>query len=292
VDVFDSNKNNTLGYELIQNLGNGDDESSSSSSTTTKSETATGPVFPRVLAETVAEMEGVDVHWRSAGVDGGDTQHVRDYCLPVIAEEVQKGRVPQLVVLLVGVNDLKYFMSKPWLGGNPGPRIFQQRLHDLIDSIHELAPGCTIVLPAVPAQMFHKNSPMNIFPFSFIMDAVIGFWESLKIGVADRVVDGEDIMAPPPLRSGDGPKKGRVVFVRMDPEEVLQWYGEPSPLLDHVDDDDNNGVSTTVTADLLISSKNDEERLIASDGVHPNAKCYALWAQTLAKKLLSNRHRE
>jgi len=75
-----------------------------------------------------------------------------------------------LVVLLVGINDLKFYMSKPWWGGNPGPSAFRQRLKNLIDSIHRLAPDCTIVLPAFPTQMFHKNSPMNIFPFNFIMD--------------------------------------------------------------------------------------------------------------------------
>jgi lysophospholipase L1-like esterase len=264
-DTFDSNKNNTLDFQLIQNVGPDDNRNLSDSIAT-----STGPIFPRVLAETIAQIEGHDVHWRSAGVDGGDTQHVHDFCLPVVEEEVKRGRVPQVVVLLVGVNDLKYFMSKPWLGGNPGPRIFQRRLKDLIDSIHKLAPGCMIVLPA--AQMFHRNSPINIFPFNIVMDALIGFWESLKIGVADRVVDGEDLMTP----SSTAPNsKGRVIYVRMDPQVILQWYDQPNPLLGD--------------SDYPSSAHSKEERLIASDGVHPNAKCYALWAQNLAKFLLSNR---
>ncbi|KAL3918323.1 MAG: hypothetical protein SGILL_004296, partial [Bacillariaceae sp.] len=270
VDIFNSTKDNTLDYELIQNLdvnrGNNADLSADE----------TGPIFPRVLAETLSDMQDSDVCWRSAGVDGGDTQHILDFCLPVLEEEVQQGRAPQIVVLLCGINDLKSFMSKPWPGGNPGPRIFRQRLQSLIDSIHQLAPNCTIVLPATPTQMFRKNSPMNIFPFNFVMDSLIGFWDSFKMGVADRVVDGDDILAPSSTDPKSQSKCGRVYYVRTEPNEVLSWYRKPNPL-------ESESSSHTSTDKV---KKEEEQGLIAGDGVHPNAKCYALWAQSLAERLL------
>ena len=263
VDVFNSTKDNTLDYELIQNLdtSNRNDE--------------TGPVFPRTLAEALAEKQGTDVSWRSAGVDGGDTGHILEFCMQVLEEEVDQGRSPQVVVLLCGINDLKSYMSKPWPGGNPGPREFRKRLQRLIDSIHRLAPDCTVVLPAIPTQMFHRNSPMNIFPFNFVMDSLIGFWDSLKMGVADRVVDGDDSWAHTTLEPKSQVKAGRVYYIRTEPNEVLSWYGEPNPLQPMFP-----GASLDVTEEA-------EKRLIAGDGVHPNAKCYALWARSLADRLLT-----
>ncbi|KAG7351318.1 GDSL-like lipase/acylhydrolase family protein [Nitzschia inconspicua] len=263
VDIFDANKNNTLDYDLIQNLD-----------TDTPSD-ETGPIFPRVLAETLAEKEGIDVAWRSAGVDGGNAQHIQDFCLEVLKDEVEQGRPPQLVVVLCGINDLKLYMSKPWWGGNPGPRAFRQRLRTLIDSIHAFAPEATIVLPAIPTQMFHKNSPMNIFPFNFVMDSLIGFWDSQKMGVANRVLDGEDDIFAPATFSNLGAgksQKGRVLYIRTEPNDVLKWYNLPNPL------------GEPPTSSSLDHRK--DEGLIAADGVHPNAKCYALWAKTLADQLL------
>jgi lysophospholipase L1-like esterase len=268
VDIFDSTKNNTLDYELLQNLD-----------TTTTSdgvdEDNFGPVFPRVLAEALADKQGIHVRWRSAGVDGGDTRHIHVFCLPVLKEEVQQGRTPDLVVLLCGINDLKSYMSKPWPGGNPVPREFRKRLQKLIDSIHQLAPNCTIVLPAIPTQMFHKKSPMNIFPFNFVMDSLIGFWDSLKMGVADRVVDGDDILSPKTLDPKSQMKEGKVYYVRTEPNEVLSWYGKPDPM-----------EPMLVGSSFSVEDETENPRLIAGDGVHPNAKCYALWAQSLADQLL------
>jgi hypothetical protein len=127
-------------------------------------------------------------------------------------------------------------------------------------------------LPAIPTQMFHKNSPMNIFPFNFVMDSLIGFWDSLKMSVADRVLDGEDILGPAPSPDALSGKKGRVIYIRTEPKEVLQWYEAPHPL---------EGPPTP-----LPHEHRREEGLIAADGVHPNAKCYALWAKALANQLL------
>jgi lysophospholipase L1-like esterase len=260
VDVFDATRNNTLDYELIQNIEE-----------TYLDMNETGPIFPRVLAETLAEKQNFAVAWRSAGVDGGDAQHIHDFCLDVLREEVRHGRPPQLVVLLCGINDLKLYISKPWLGGNPGPRVFRDRLETLSDAIHSFAPDATIVLPAIPTQMFHKNSPLNIFPLNFVMDSLIGFWDSVKMGVADRVLNGEDVFASPTSGSKSG-KKGRVIYSRIEPNKILSWYNQPNPLQD---------------LPMPLSHVHpQEEGLIASDGVHPNAKCYALWAQTLADQLL------
>ena len=164
VDVFDAEKNNSVPYCRIENLK--------------KNHLGPSPVFPRVLAETLANKQtnNVSVHWRSAGVDGGDVQFIKDFCLGVIQEEVDQGRPPDVVLILCGINDLKYYIANPL--SSPGPRAFKARLKDLIENIKELAPNTKVVLPSVPVQMIHKNSPLNIFPLNFFLDTIVGFWDS------------------------------------------------------------------------------------------------------------------
>lgn len=289
VDTFDVNRNSSLPFERIENLGGISEESyhhslaptSSLSSSPSSSSLNSGPVFPRVLAETLAKQGGRDVYWRSAGVDGGATYHVEEYCLGVVEEEVRRGRPPDLVVLLCGVNDLKYYLSSNPLskGRTTGPRAFRRNLRRLVDSVHRLAPDCTIVLPSVPSQMFHRNSPINIFPLNFVMDGVIGFWDSLTAAVAQE--SNNDRASSDESSGGSGgrhPNKGRVLYLRTNPKEVMQWYKEPSPLRGMQPADPWSKL------DPLISDL--DEGLISADGVHPNAKCYALWAQSLAKRLM------
>jgi lysophospholipase L1-like esterase len=231
VNIFDAAKDNSVPFARIENL---------------EQDLGPGPVFPRVLAESLASHSKNRVHWRSAGVDGGDTQLIEDFCLDLIKEEVVKGRPPDIVVILCGINDLKYYVSNPFQAA--GPRAFRARLKHLIGKIKELAPHCKVILPSVPTQMVHKNSPLNIFPLSFFLDAVVGFWDSQKKLVADTF----------PSRD--------VMYLWSGPGEVFDWY--------HVHEDDAE----------------DDNSLIAADGIHPNAKCYAMWANSLGNKLVTDMH--
>ncbi|CAJ1944557.1 unnamed protein product [Cylindrotheca closterium] len=196
-----------------------------------------GPVFPRVLAESLSRQFEQPVRWRSAGVDGGDLKWVDELCFDVIEDEVNQKRVPDVVVILCGPNDLKYFVSNPFQAA--GPKVFRARLLCLIKKIKEVAPNAKIVVPSFPTQMFHKKSPLNIFPLNFFLDSVIGFWDSQKKMVTDSL--GDEIM-----------------YFEMNPAEIFEWHN----FQDHKD-----------------------PTLLAPDGVHPNAKCYDLWATSLGTKI-------
>ena len=47
-------------------------------------DSGTGPVFPRVLAESLSRQFHQSIRWRSAGVDGGDLKWIDDLCFEVI----------------------------------------------------------------------------------------------------------------------------------------------------------------------------------------------------------------
>eukprot|EP00957_Ditylum_brightwellii_P140263 10687852-Ditylum_brightwellii.AAC.1 len=66
-----------------------------------------GPAFPKAFAKTLSQRLGHPIHWRSAGVDGGDVNDISKFCLDIIREETSAGRTPNAVVLLCGTNDLK-----------------------------------------------------------------------------------------------------------------------------------------------------------------------------------------
>lgn len=231
VNTFDPDKNNSVPFYRMENL---------------KEDQGQGPVFPRVLAHTLADHTQEPVQWRSAGVDGGDVRLIDEYCLGVIEEECAQGNPPDLVVIICGPNDLKAFVSNPLKSASP--RKFRKRLTNLITKIRTLSPNATVILPSLPAQMFRRNSPLNIFPLNFFLDTVVGIWESQKKLVADNF----------PSR--------RVLYVGLSPSEIYDWYQ---------------------------TSGHEHKTLIAADGVHPNARCYAFWATNLGNKLvaaMSNHH--
>lgn len=260
INLFDSSKKYTAPFHRIENVHK--------KGMSQSDDGAPGPVFPRALAETLADHYQTKVHWRSAGVDGGDTEHIKEHCLEVIAEEVQQGRPPDTVVILCGVNDLKYFVSNPLV--NPGPTAFRRRLRQLIAEILALAPNTQIVLPMFPTQMFRANSPLNIFPLNFFLDAIVGFWDSQKRLVADRY--------PSP----------NVLYVGLRPNEIMQWYRQSK------DDDEQykNGGGDGDTSGILIrTDRVKDQELIAADGIHPNARCYSLWAKSLGDKIVEARKR-
>ena len=206
-----------------------------------------GPVFPRVFASALAKYGKKPVHWRSAGVDGGDTKDINEYCLGVIEEEVEKGRPPDIVLLIVGLNDLKYFCGNPLKHG--GPHDFQSALTKLICDIRKISPKTKVVLPGL--RIFHQYSLG--FPLTFFLDRVLGFWDSQKDLVASRFPDSE------------------VLYVGVSPDEVKHWY---------TTDMSEYGIETDTGPDGKPNMS-----LIAADGLHPNARCYAHWAVTVAEKV-------
>lgn len=216
-----------------------------------------GPVFPRVLAQKISENCGQPVHWRSAGVVGGDTKDIAEHCLDVVRDEVQCGRPPDLVMIICGVNDLKKFAINPIR--NAGPRAFRARMIDLVTQIRNLSPGTKVVLPSMPTQMFRRDSPLNIFPLVFFLNTVVGLWDSQKKLVANKF------------------PKGQVSYMGLDPEEVYDWY---------MSDPSKYGIPSDVNGDGT-----DGTALIARDGVHPNARCYAFWGASLANKLTLGQRR-
>jgi lysophospholipase L1-like esterase len=52
----------------------------------------------------------------------------------------------------------------------------------------------------------------------------------------------------------------RVLYLGLSPSEIYDWYQ---------------------------ASEHEHETLIAADGVHPNARCYAFWATNLGNKLMA-----
>lgn len=243
VDHFDTNKTNDWPFQRIENIDQSAEE--------TKEQP--GPAFPQSLAQTLAKRLQKPVFWRSAGVDGGDIPQIRKFCLGVIDEEVQAGRTPDVVVILCGANDMKYFMSNPFKKSNM-PRSFRSKLTSLIEEIRSKAPGTTIIVPALPTQMFHKNSPVNVFPLGLLLDVMVGFWDSQK----KLVVNGFNT-------------KG-VQYIGLSPSEVNRWYQRDEDNVDESGGDTSQGPIT----------------LIAMDGIHPNFRCYTKWASAIGTKLLAD----
>ena len=243
VNVFDKNKNQTVDYHLVENLSASPD--------------LPGPAFPPVFAAHFAKCQNRSVHWRSAGVDGGTVSHIHHFCLDVIRQEVEKGRPPDCVVVLCGINDLKQFVSNPFKSVTP--KSFRQKLNELVVETRKISPTTRVVLPALPTQMFRFDSPLNIFPLGVFLDTVVGFWEAQKKVVVDSF-PSDDVM-----------------YVELSGKEIFEWYRSRD---DPLNSDEE-----------LAWVKGDFGTLISADGVHPNARCYAKWAESVARGVC-NKHEQ
>lgn len=106
-----------------------------------------GPIFPKVLASTIAKRTGHPVHWKSIGYVGGDIQDIETHCLPILQKEVEQNNninndsnntipPPDYIFIICGINDLKLFAMNPIK--NAGPIEFRQRLIRLITKIRQI----------------------------------------------------------------------------------------------------------------------------------------------------------
>jgi len=213
-----------------------------------------GPAFPRILAATLSQRMGRPVQWRSAGVDGGDVPQIREYCLNVIKEEVESGHAPDLVVILCGSNDLKTIIGSPaktlFAPGGPAGS-FRDNLVELLQDILKLSPKSKIVLPALPTHRLDQSSMLNVFPLTFFLDGFLGFWDLQKKKVADS-------------------SPSNVIYCGLSSDHVAAWYKMPPDA--YMDDacPINCGTDQYYDEDAI--------SLISADGVHPNRRCYSLWA--------------
>jgi len=249
------------------------------------------PVFPRVLAEVLAEKEHCAIGWRSAGVDGGAVSHIREYCLPVLQQEVDHGRTPDYIVVLCGMNDLKYqFAEHPWNAFSP--QTYRRDLARLFRDIQWIleSSGSTdtaktrIILPAMPVQLFLKNSAVGIFPLAFLLGIIVGYWDSQKKLMADRASSSwlsssrrnEKSLLPLPIE-----------YLPMSKEAVQEWYDKESLSLDSPKSNNiphHNG-DRDIAAIGEVQNDEMDTGFVSADGIHPNAKCYALWAEYVANHL-------
>lgn len=224
-----------------------------------------GPVFPSRLARILAERQNSPVLWRSAGVDGGTVYHIRNLLLSVLEEEIRQGRLPDCIVLLCGMNDLKLqfannLFQKPWRALSASG--FRRELHQLIQEIQKLCDDhnnnnntptfldgeisisprhsnttIPILLPAMPTQMIlTKNSVVGILPLSILLDMAVGYWESQKERIAKEYPN--------------------VLYLPLSTQVVKQWY-----------------------------QRSQDGLFVSADGIHPNAQCYSFWAEHVAHSL-------
>lgn len=162
-----------------------------------------GPVFPKSFARTLSHRIKRPVNWRSAGVDGGDVVDINTYCVGVIEDEVKKGRSPDVVVILCGMNDLKKMFVKPVFAGLAFD--FRSNLTKLIQSIQKHAPDTKILFPAIPSYKLEKDSVLNILPLSFFLDVMISLWDWQKKRVADSL-------------------SSSVMYLHVTGKEIGKWY--------------------------------------------------------------------
>jgi len=257
IEEFDSTKDNSVPFALIENTKAPPQASS------IKSHTHQGPVFPQVLARTLSYHFRQPVEWRSAGVDGGSLAEVDQFCMDVVKEESAKGI--DIVVVLFGMNDLKKLFStfvnpiqdllsggddKEKMAEGRGTKQFRREMEMILSDIHSCSPEALVVFPTLPVQPFHKNSIINIFPLGMVVDSVLGLWEKQKKIVTDR--------------------SKNAIYLELKAGEIADWY---SP-----------GSSNGVDAALDISDENNDI-LLSADGVHPNKKMYALWGGLVGRKL-------
>eukprot|EP00957_Ditylum_brightwellii_P023355 1763036-Ditylum_brightwellii.AAC.2 len=239
VNTFDADKNSGIlkRTECLE-LSESEEESK-----------ASGPIFPRALARTLSQRLHKPVSWRSAGVDGGDINDIREHLLGIVQEETDKGQAPDLVVVLTGSNDLKHILNVGSGDRCASVRGFRSNLMKLSQEIRSISPKTSVVYPALPTYRLDRNSILNVFPLTLFLDSIIGFWDAQKKQAADKCGEG-------------------VMHVGLSVTDVNNWYKEEQ-------------MKQVGFGQLKI----DPPSLLSADGIHPNAKCYGRWGSFLGNKI-------
>ena len=257
IEVFDSTKTNESPYRLVENTAPVIEHDTKNN--------LQAPVFPQILARTLSSQFNRPVHWRSGGVDGGDVNNIRKFCMDIIRQEADSSNngngarigplyvsgTPDIIVVLFGMNDLKNLVSLNMIpqmfrrdknvdGGSGIAHHFRRGMEALIGEIQLYAPNAYIVFPQLPIQTFHKNSIVNIVPLGVFVDTMMGFWEGQK----RRVMEGT-------RRGKNSVSERNTMYIDLNPKEIACWY-----CVDKANDD---GASTSkyydhVRDDILISA--------------------------------------
>ncbi|KAL3793756.1 hypothetical protein HJC23_013318 [Cyclotella cryptica] len=289
IEVFDPTKVNSTPMALVENITPLPQQVKSNKSQT--------PVFPQMLARTLSYYCHRPVHWRSGGVDGGDINDIRKFCMDIIRHEcaaANNGRnsiklqnadrpylsgPPDIIVVLFGMNDLKNLVSINFLpqifhrdkaedGGGGIAYHFRRGMEALINDIRSYSPNAYIVFPQLPIQTFHKNSIVNILPLGVVVDSMVGYWEGQK----RRVMEGKN-------RKKGTISERNTMYIDLDAKEIADWYSTNNREVNG-----NNLTERNVIANECYDDIQDDV-LISADGVHPNKRMYAKWSETVGKKI-------
>ena len=256
------------------------------------------PVFPHVLASTLAKRQNTTVSWRSAGVDGGAVQHIRQYLIPVLKEQVEKGEAPDVIVLLCGFNDLKLqfagSLRRPWK--LLSPKRFRTVLQSLFQEMHDICPTARVIVPALPNSMFlQKTSLVGIFPLAFFIDLTAAYWECQKQRVAQKWCvpnrksrqKNELSSTPKATESCLADDNNPVQYLPLTANTIKEWYDRDTSLQQEWIEQHYDAATTSGSRKqqrLLIPPKG----FVSIDGIHPNQKCYTFWAEYVADSLLQS----
>lgn len=262
-----------------------------------------GPPLPRVFAEVLADATGRPVEWRAFGKKAADVKRIREEVVPAaraaFLNEFRKGEtsvgdrpsasprfttrspppglVPDLILILCGVNDLKHAF------GGRTPEAFRRELRsavretraafcadDAVPTNYSYGPGPVVVLPGMPMQL------VTAFPPPLSLAAVVAgdVWDEQKRRVAAEETSPEET----PGAEGDG--NGGVFFSRNEKKTIFRKRKEARRELAQKKNLTVFVPKPSVARMRAVFGSN--ARLTAEDGVHPNELGYAAWAHLLA----------
>jgi len=278
VDTFDANKNSTVPMMRLEKL----------SLPSHVKDSNDGPAFPKAFAKTLSQRLGHPIHWRSAGVDGGDVNDISKFCLDIIREETSAGRTPNAVVLLCGTNDLKKLIANPLQLRSNSARAFRDRLSRFIRDVRDASSKeTTVILPALPTHKIDKQHALNVVPLTFFLDIASSAWDSQKKLVADAYGRSSFLCdkKKPEEQNVNLLRIPPAVYLSLSAREVNDWYTVC------INEDEQNGDEIDSTGvESIRLNKNEEHKknklptLMSADGLHPNRQCYSLWGSSMANK--------
>ena len=218
-----------------------------------------GPVMPRRVASTLAEQLGVSVHWTCVGETGADVRMLQTRLLPTLQAEAQRvdavGQRVDAVIVMTGLNDIKecFLFAQPV---SCHPWRFGTLLTSVLSGVCEVAgcAGCALLVPGHPIEATPRFN--QFWPLSAAVRVVTRLWEQQKRLAAEAAQEHEAArVAAVGAQSG----RGRPALIR---------FLEPPP--------------------KMVAQLMDGANSFAADGMHPNDRGYALWADIIAQRLLAD----